>query len=87
MGNFDCGKDRAVIHNGEAQIIGVSDIKTAAAVAKELQSDGVSCIELCGAFGEDGARAIISATENKIPVGYITHLKEQDDVYSKFFAE
>lgn len=87
MGDFDSTADRAEIHGGAAQIVGVADIETAAKAAHELQERGVNCIELCGAFGEDGARAIIEATENKIPVGYITHLKEQDDVYSRFFAD
>ncbi|MDY4585617.1 MAG: DUF6506 family protein, partial [Oscillospiraceae bacterium] len=30
-----------------------------------LVKQGVDCIELCGAFGEDGAREIIAVTENK----------------------
>ncbi|MFQ7574196.1 MAG: DUF6506 family protein [Lachnospira sp.] len=32
---------------------------------------------MCGAFGENGARAVIEATENKLPIGYVTHLPEQ----------
>lgn len=85
MGNFDDSTDRTEIHNGSAQMIGVSSMEAAMKTARRLQSEGVDCIELCGAFGEDGARKIIEATENKIPIGYITHLKEQDDVYRKAF--
>lgn len=87
MGDFDSVKDRAEIHGGAAQIVGVADIETAAKAARELQAQGVNCIELCGAFGKEGAKAIIEATGNKIPVGYITHLPEQDNVYSRFFAD
>ena len=51
MGKFDSREDQAVIHNGTARIIGVSE-----------------------------------ATGNRIRVGYVTHLPEQDDVYRKAFA-
>ena len=86
MGNFDDGADKAEIHDGMAQIIGVASIEDAMRVARRLQDEGVGCIELCGAFGESGERKIIEATENKLPVGYVTHLKEQDDVYKAAFS-
>ncbi|MCI9569596.1 MAG: hypothetical protein HFG14_06825 [Lachnospiraceae bacterium] len=86
MGNFDSKTDRAVIHDGKARIIGVANIEDAAQTAAELYENGIDCIELCGAFGEEGARKIIAATNNEIPVGYVTHLPEQDDIYKKAFA-
>ena len=86
-GDFNSAADRAEIHNGEARIIGVSSIKEAAKIAKELYNDGIGCIELCGAFGEEGAREIIKATDNKIPVGYITHLPEQSEIYAAAFSK
>ena len=49
--------------------------------------NGIDCIELCGAFGAEGARKIIEATENKIPVGYVTHLPEQEEVYQAAFPQ
>lgn len=82
MGDF-----HAEIRNGDAQIIGVADLKEAIGVARRLQEEGIDCIELCGAFGEAGARAIIRATDNRLPVGYITHLPEQDDVYRAAFSK
>lgn len=87
MGNFDSKLDRAVIHDGKARIIGVADIEDAAQAAAELYKNGIDCIELCGAFGEEGARKIIAATNNEIPVGYVTHLPEQDEVYKKAFKK
>ena len=57
----------------------------ACAAARELLEQGVGCIELCGAFGPDGARRIIEATGNRIPVGYVTHLPEQEAVYRAAF--
>ena len=86
MGNFSMAQDRAEIGTGEAQIWGVANLKEACQAAKTLQSEGVDCIELCGAFGPDGARAVIEATGNQLPVGYITHLPEQDALYSRVFG-
>ena len=85
MGEFDSSKDYASINENEAQMIGVASIEEARNVARKLQEEGVDCIELCGAFGENGAREIIEATENKLPIGYATHLPEQDVVYAKTF--
>lgn len=86
MGNFDCKIDRAIIHNGAAQIVGVANIEDACMAAKKLKEEGIDCIELCGAFGEAGAKAIIEATGNKLPIGYVTHLPEQDYVYRIAFS-
>ena len=86
IGNFNYKIDKATIHEGMAQIVGVANIEEACTVAKKLQKEGIGCIELCGAFGEVGAKAIIEATENKLPIGYITHLPEQDYVYFNAFS-
>lgn len=83
---FDSQADRAQIHNGVSRIIGVSDLDDACKTARELYENGIDCIELCGAFGEEGARRIIEATDNKIPVGFVTHLKEQDDIFAAAFG-
>ncbi|MEI0604156.1 DUF6506 family protein [Brachyspira alvinipulli] len=83
---FDSKNDISSIHNGVSQIIGVSDIEDAIKTAKKLQKEGIDCIELCGGFGEEGARKIIEATENKIAVGFVIHLKEQDELYAKLFG-
>ena len=87
MGDFDPRKDRAAFSDGTAQIIGVSDLEEARNIAKELCESGADCIELCGAFGEDGARQVIAATDGKIPIGYITHLPEQDNLYAAAFSQ
>ena len=87
MGGFDSAADRAEIHGGAAQIRGVSSVKEACAAAAELKAQGVGCIELCGAFGEEGARAVIAATGNSIPVGYVCHLPEQDELFARAFGE
>ena len=81
----DC--NRAYLHNGRTQIISVLDISEACSVASELQSDGIGCIELCGAFGEEGARRIISITKGQIPVGFVTHFPEQDELFKMAFSK
>ena len=85
MGPFHAAEDRASIHGGGAQIIGVASLEEAVEAARRLVADGAGCIELCGAFGPEGARAIIRATGNRIPVGYVTHLPEQEEVYRAAF--
>lgn len=85
--NFNSDEDRAEIGSETAQIIGVTDINNACDVACKLLNSGIDCIELCGAFGEEGAEKIICATENKIPVGFVTHLSVQNDLYRKVFGK
>ncbi len=87
IGNFNYKIDKAILHGGKARIVGVANIEEACIAAKELKEEGIGCIELCGAFGEAGAKAIIKATENKLPVGYITHLPEQDSIYHTAFSQ
>lgn len=86
LDDFDAQKDYAGIHDNHAQIVGVSSLEEARTVAKRLYEEGVDCIELCGAFGPAGAKEIIDVTGNQIPVGYITHLPEQDPLYQKVFG-
>lgn len=85
MGDFNFEVDRATIDGGSAQMIGVSNIEEACKVAVELAKDGVTCIELCGAFEAQGARRIIEATDNKLPIGYVTHFPEQDEIFRATF--
>lgn len=86
MGPFDSRTDRAAIHDSMIQVIGVADVQDAIAVAKELQEQGISCIELCGAFGPENAKKIIDATGNTIPIGFATHLPEQEALYQATFS-
>ena len=80
-------KNHAARRGAGIEIAGVSNLGEACAAAKRLCASGVGCIELCGAFGPAGARAVIEATGNRIPVGYVTHLPEQDDLYARAFPE
>lgn len=86
MGDFLPQRDRAAINCGTAQIIGVSNLEEACVQASQLCDSGIDCIELCGAFGENGAKEVINATKNKIPVGYVVHLPEQDTLFRSLFG-
>ncbi|MEO1772619.1 DUF6506 family protein [Candidatus Enterococcus ferrettii] len=86
LGDFDTTVDKASIHQETAQIIGVSSVEQACIVAEKLHTDGVDCIELCGAFGEDGANKIIAATKNEIPIGYVVHFEKQNELFEKLFG-
>ena len=82
----DSSVERSSICDGQFSIISVNDLSDAIKVAKELKAKGVGCIELCGAFNEEGCRAVIEATGGRIPIGYVTHLAEQDGVFKKTFG-
>lgn len=85
-GDFDMSKDQASIKSGFAQIVGVNSTKQACEVSKKLVLEGVKCIELCGGFSENDVREVIQATDNKTPIGYVTHLEEQDELYKSVFS-
>lgn len=85
MGPYRMEQDHVSMHGGMAEMVGVSSVEEACAAAKALQEKGIDCIELCGAFGEEGAKAVIHATGNQLPVGYVTHLPEQDAIFEETF--
>lgn len=87
VGDFNSEIDKAEIRDGAVVTIGVKSVDDAVSVAQRLyRENAVDCIELCGAFGEAGAKKIIEVTENKLPIGFVTHLPEQDDIFKAAFA-
>ena len=86
MGPFDSKPDRKAIgKNSNAEIIGVKNLEEAKEISKSLT--GIAdVIELCGAFGKEGAREIIDATNGKIPVGFVTHFDFQNDLFDELFS-
>ena len=86
MGPFDSKVDRKAIgKNGNAEIIGVKNLEEAKEISKSLIGYA-DVIELCGAFGKEGANEIIKAITNKIPVGFVTHLDCQNDLFDELFS-
>ena len=87
MGPYDSERDDVSFPDGLTRMIGVPDIVSAERIAAELAEDGYSAIELCGAFGEDGARRIIEATGHRLAVGYVTHFPEDDVIFQRVFGD
>lgn len=56
---------------GSLVCVGVSSVADAPDVARRLVADGVEFIELCGGFGGAGLGSVISAVENRVPVGAV----------------
>lgn len=74
----------------EKQITYICTLKNqeeACAKAVQLKEEGVGAIELCGAFGEQGAQQMIELTGGTVAVGYVTHFKEQDHLFEAFFQK
>lgn len=86
MGDYKSEQDWAEMKEGQVRMIGVSSLEEAEAVAKKLAVEGVACIELCGAFKEEGARRVMAATEGKVAVGFVTHFPEQDELFFSLFG-
>lgn len=51
--------------------VGVQDYAAAEILAKELVSEGVAAIELCGGFGSEGVARISKAVGDKAAVGVV----------------
>ena len=67
------------------KIITVSDFSQACRVLSELEKEGAGAVELCGAFGPEGAKRLIQDTGGRIAIGYVTHFPEQDRLFDTFF--
>lgn len=52
-------------------VVGVKTYDEAEAVAKELVADGITAIELCAGFGNDGVARLAKAVEGKAIVGVV----------------
>ncbi len=87
LGDFDAGTDRACLRGGDVRCVGVGSLAEACDAARALADEGFACIELCGAFGEAGARRVIEATGGAVAVGYVVHLPEQDALFDRVFGE
>lgn len=66
--------DRRTMDSGSfrAEIAAVGRIEDACGVARELVSEGVELIELCGSFGEKGAAMVSEAVAGVVPVAFVS---------------
>lgn len=70
----------------DTYIYTVRDFEAAKELVKRLCAEGFGAIELCGAFGEEKARELITLTEGKLAIGFSVHFPEQDELFDRFFA-
>lgn len=66
---------RAVIDTPNVKIIaiGVSSTEEAVKIAKQHVEEGIHLIELCGASGYAGGKAVSEAVGDEVPVGIMVH--------------
>ena len=81
------------IHNAEfntefvnISICTVRNFEEAKEKVINLRQKGYGAVELCGAFGKDRAKELISLTNNEISVGYVTNEPEQKELTAKFWC-
>ncbi|KUK14418.1 MAG: Uncharacterized protein XD52_0306 [bacterium 42_11] len=69
----DYRKDRTVVKSGDVElhVVGVQSYEEGAKVAEELVRDGISCIELCGGFGNEGVAIVSKAVKGSARVGVV----------------
>lgn len=67
-------------------IFTVRDFAGAREQALQCAREGYGCLELCGAFDEQKTRELIELTGNRVAIGFVTHLPEQDELFAAFFC-
>ena len=85
---FDPASDRAVFETGSciSYVYTVRNLEHAKKLAAQCAQDGVGVIELCGAFGSEGAAQIRESAGAGVGIGYVIHDADQDDLFRAFFA-
>lgn len=53
------------------EVVGVKNYEEAETIAKELVANGITAIELCAGFGNDGVARITKAVDGKALVGVV----------------
>ena len=53
---------------------------------RKLAAEGIELIEVCGAFGPEGAAAVAQAAGDKVAVGYVVHDPSQDQKFAALFG-
>lgn len=71
----------------DTYIVTVSSFEQAYEAVKKLDNMGVGALEVCGAFGEERAKELITLTKGRMAIGFVTHLPEQDELFYSFFGK
>jgi hypothetical protein len=65
----------------------VSTFEQACEVAKQVVTEGVTSIELCGAFQEKGKQMVVDAIACDVPVGYIAFTSSEKGKHDRLRAQ
>ncbi len=65
----------------------VRNLAEAKTTLRELEDEGVGAIELCGAFGEAGAKALVEESGGRLPIGYVVNFPQQAALAQAFFSD
>ena len=85
--HYDCEKHQAMFETegGITYIFTVNSFEMAYKKLLDLKEEGVGVVEVCGAFGEERAREMMALTDNQVGIGFVVHVKEQDELFEQFF--
>ena len=88
MGNYEPETDTLEITRGGmlTRFVTVWSMEEAVTTARKLHEEGFGCLELCGAFGKEGARRMIQETNGKMAVGYCVNDPDMDRKIQEFFS-
>lgn len=88
MGNYEPETDTLEIVRGGmlTRFVTVRSMEEAVTTARKLHEEGFGCLELCGAFGEEGARRLIRETGGEMAVGYCVSAPDMDQKIQEFFS-
>lgn len=89
LGDYRPGEDTVLFEmpGSTAAFVRVQDFDEAEKRIVTLAAEGYGAVELCGAFGEERARKYIELTDNRMAIGFVVHVKEQDPLFAAFFGK
>ncbi len=71
--SYKTTKGTVETENAIIMTVGVKNYEEACISAKELVSNGIKAIQLCGGFGNIGVAKVTEAVDGKIPVGVVRY--------------
>lgn len=79
---------KSIIHSPDLKsvLVGVDSVQTGCEVAKELVDNGCKLVELCGGFGEAGAKEVVKAVSDRVPVAYCIYFPGGEERMQALFS-
>ncbi len=78
---------QASIQSGSSafEVYSVHSMEQAGELAKRLVSEGIDCIELCGAFAEAGKQQVVDTIGCDVPVGHVVYTNSEVEKHNRLF--